>query len=185
MILVISRLTFVIASTLAWSPETTRTNVPLVMYLDCLCYRFQHLSCTPANANEPPKNPDVFYIFKMVLGSVKNSYEGRVAKITPGFLDMGTSGMGSAGSASAPASAAAATAAAAGSVMKGHCPVLHDKSLNVFWDKEVLDSTYGSGISPLGYEGSTPATETATATGPGFLYHDLWATMTGSWVDEF
>jgi hypothetical protein len=39
-ILVLSRLSFLMASNLVWTSEATRENLPLVVYLDALRYRF-------------------------------------------------------------------------------------------------------------------------------------------------
>ena len=154
-ILVLSRLTFLMAATLGWDADTTRSNIPLVMYLDCLCYRFQELSSTPSDDTTPPKNPDVLYVFKMVLGSVKKSYERRVAKIEPEFftIDHGT----------------------IVGVARGHCP-MHDPTLNIFFDR--TDSAYASS-----FDLSRGSPNVAVSTIP--LYHDLWATMTCSWAEEF
>jgi hypothetical protein len=158
-VLVLSRLTFLMAANLGWDSDTTRSNVPLVMYLDCLCYRFQLLSSTPPDGSETPKNPDVLYVFKMVLGSVKKSYERRVAQIEPGFLvvDHGK----------------------AIGVARGHCPIL-DPTLGPLFD--ISDSTYG-GSFELSQGGTSSASTTSSSSAP--LYHDLWATMTCSWAEEF
>jgi hypothetical protein len=43
-IVVMSRLTFLMAEERGWGPEETRGEVPLVMYLDCLSWRFGSLS---------------------------------------------------------------------------------------------------------------------------------------------
>jgi hypothetical protein len=158
-ILVLSRITFVMAANLGWDSDTTRSNVPLVMYLDALCYRFEHLSSTPSDTAETPKNPDVFYVFRMILKSCKKSYERRVAKIEPGFLVVDHANVIS-------------TAA------RGHCPIL-DPALNSLFD--LSDSTYGGsyGLS----ESATPSTSSMAASLP--QYHDVWAVMTGSWAEEF
>jgi hypothetical protein len=161
-ILVLSRLTFLMASNLGWTPETTRANIPLVMYLDVLSYRFQAVSSTPSS--ERPKDPDIFYVFKLIIGSVKKSYERRVAAITPKsfVVEMGN-----------------AVGAA-----RGHCPML-DPNLAVYFDAdlEMGDSTYGGSWNLTGSGlANTPASRNSATMPP--VYFDLWATMTGSWAQE-
>jgi len=160
-VLVLSRLTFLMAAQRGWDPNTTRTNVPLVMYLDCLCYRFQHLSSTKASvdSSENPKNPDILYVFKMLLGSVKKSYERRVGNIKPeSFVVEHGKAVGAA---------------------RGHCPML-DPNLSSFLNSPE-DSTYG-GSFDLNANGSATTSDGQTFTTP--LYHDLWATMTCNWAGE-
>jgi hypothetical protein len=157
-VLVLSRLTFLMAANLGWDSDTTRSNVPLVMYLDCLCYRFQHLSSTPSDTTETPKDPDVLYVFKMVLGSVKKSYERRVSKIEPGLLIVDHDN--------------------AIGLARGHCPIL-DPTLKPLF--EFSDSTYGDSFEMREF-GTSTASNTVAFSPP--LYHDLWATMTCSWAKE-
>ncbi|RDL30129.1 uncharacterized protein BP5553_10407 [Venustampulla echinocandica] len=157
-ILILSRLTFLMASSLGWDANTTRANIPLVMYLDCLCYRFQQLSSTIPKDSEIPENPDLFYVFRMILGSVKKSYEQRVADIqTRSFaVDHGNAVVTS----------------------RGHCPI-RDPSLGPLFTS-VEDSMYGDSFSlnPSEYSGvAFGSTQTP--------YHDLWATMSCSWANEF
>lgn len=157
-ILVLSRLTFLMAANLGWDSDTTRSNVPLVMYLDALCYRFQHLSLTPSDTVEPPQNPDVLYVFRMILRSCKKSYERRVSKIEPGFMVVDhTNVIG---------------------VARGHCPIL-DPTLNPLFD--IPDSAYEGS-----YELSDSTTPGSSSTA-GYVpqYHDIWAVMSGSWAKEF
>jgi hypothetical protein len=154
-ILTLSRLTFLMAKALGWDAETTRSNIPLVMYLDCLCYRFQSLTSTLPEGGEPPKRPDAPYVMKMMLESVKKSYERRVAKIEPGFFVI-NDGYGS-------------------GIAKGHCPMM-DPTLKTLFDNAAL--TYDESFSMSG----TPASTASSSSIP--LYHDLWATMTGSWAAE-
>jgi len=158
-ILVLSRLTFVMAANLGWDSDTTRSNVPLVMYLDALCYRFQHLSLTPSDTAETPQNPDVLYVFGMILRSCKKSYERRVAKIAPGFLIVDDANV-------------------IDMAARGHCPML-DPALNPLFD--ISDSTYGGSYELS--ESATPSTSSTAASLP--QYHDVWAVMTGSWAEEF
>ncbi len=155
-ILVISRLTFLMASSLGWDSDATRSNIPLPMYIDCLCYRLQQLSSTPTNGPDLPKNPDILYVFQKVLGSVKKSYLKRVSNIKPS-AEKGT----------------------LFNVARGHCPVM-DPTLGVYFD--AVDSTYGSSFDILGGGGGSGTSSVAPSTAP--LYHDLWATMTGSWAVE-
>ena len=165
-ILVLSRLTFLIASNLGWTPDTTRANIPLVMYLDALCYRFQAVSSTPApSGSERPQDPDIFFVFRLILGSVKKSYERRVAAIAPESFVV------SKGKAVGPA--------------RGHCPMF-DPSLAVYLesDLEMEDSTYGGSWDFSGSQtvANTPPNPKNAAMPP--VYFDLWATMTGSWAEE-
>lgn len=154
------------ASNLGWTPDTTRANIPLVMYLDALCYRYQAISSTPTpSGSERPQDPDIFFVFKLILGSVKKSYEQRVAAITPQSFAVQ---MGNAVGAA-----------------RGHCPML-DPSLAVFFDSdlEIEDSTYGGSWDFSGGASlvNTPASSNNAAMHP--VYFDLWATMTGSWATE-
>jgi hypothetical protein len=157
-ILVLSRLTFLMAASLGWDSDTTRSNVPLIMYLDALCYRFEHLSVIPAGITETPKNPDVIYVFRMILKSCKKSYERRVSKIEPGFLVVDHANVIG--------------------VARGHCPIL-DPTLNPLFD--ISDSTYGGSLELN--ESATPSASSTAASLP--QYHDVWAIMTGSWAEEF
>lgn len=154
-VLVLSRLTFLVASTLGWDSETTRSNIPLVMYLDALCYRFQSITSTPQRGADLPKNPDAVYVMKKMLESVRKSYERRVAKIEPGFLIVSDGN--------------------AIGIATGHCPMM-DPTLKVLFDEAVF--TYDESFSMS----ATPASNSTSSTIP--LYHDLWATMTGSWANE-
>ncbi|KAH7348525.1 hypothetical protein BKA65DRAFT_398517, partial [Rhexocercosporidium sp. MPI-PUGE-AT-0058] len=151
-VVVMSRLTFAMASKLSWNAETTRSQVPLVMYLDCLCYRFQVLSSVPVRSEEGSKHPDVYHVFQMILGSVKKSYEKRISKLVP----------------EPPIGNNYAT---------GHCPMM-DYSLNVYFDPLVSMDASSFDLSGSG----TPSIESTASS--VHLYHDLWATMTGSWAEE-
>ncbi|TVY94479.1 hypothetical protein LAWI1_G001210 [Lachnellula willkommii] len=158
--LVLSRLTFLMAANRGWDSNTTRTNIPLVMYLDCLCYRFQHLSSTKTSSEDDnhPKNPDVLYVFKMLLASVKKSYERRLGNIKP-------------------ESFVVQHGKAAGVAM-GHCPIM-DPSLSVYLNSP-KDSTYGGSFDL----NEIASSEYPTSTTGLPLYHDLWATMTCNWAGE-
>lgn len=163
-ILVLSRLTFIMALTMSWDPDTTRANIPLSMYLDALCYRFQALSSTtPSGPNDPPpKNPDVLYVFKMMMGSVKKSYERRVSKIQPNVVEVYSA-----------------------HIVKGHCPIT-DPSLSVYFDNGFDElGNWGSGDwTTAANTSGTASTPSSSAAAYAPLYHDLWATMTGSWAEE-
>ncbi|CAG8974688.1 hypothetical protein HYALB_00006423 [Hymenoscyphus albidus] len=86
-VIILSRLTFVMARVLGWDANTTRTNVPLGMYLECLCFRFVQLSGTKVERIEDAVEPDGMFVFGMMLGSVKRGYEKRVELIEGGGLD--------------------------------------------------------------------------------------------------
>ncbi|PVH73568.1 hypothetical protein DL98DRAFT_594915 [Cadophora sp. DSE1049] len=152
-VVAMSRLTFAMAAKLGWNADTARSQVPLVMYLDCLCYRFQVLSSVPVRTAEPSKHADVYHVFQMILGSVKKSYEKRILKLAP----------------EPPIGHPLATT--------GHCPMM-DYSLNVYFDPLVSMDPSSFDLSSSG----TPSIESTTSAVP--LYHDLWATMTGSWAEE-
>jgi hypothetical protein len=158
-VLVLSRLTFLMAANFGWDSDTTRSNVPLVMYLDCLCYRFQYLSSTPSDTIETPKTPDVLYVFKRILGSVKKSYERRVSKIEPNsfIVDHGN----------------------VVGLARGHCPIL-DPTLSPLFD--ISDSTYGGSFDMTEFGTQSISTSGASKMP---LWHDLWATMSCSWAEEF
>ena len=152
-VVAMSRLSFAMAAKLNWNAETARSQVPLVMYLDCLCYRFQIVSSVPVRTSEPAKQADVYHVFQMILGSVKKSYEKRISKLAP----------------EPPIGHPLATT--------GHCPMM-DYSLNLYFDP--LASMDPSSFDPSG--SGTPSIESTASAAP--LYHDLWATMTGSWAEE-
>jgi hypothetical protein len=135
--LVLSRLTFVMASRCGWDPEATRTNIPLGMYLDALCFRFQSHSATPAVNGTPAKNPDMLYVFFLILSSVKKSYARRVAKIAPAVFSPEYS--------------------TPSGLARGHCPIL-DPSLRPYFDVDETslsnwDIGHGRAVSrPVGHD---------------------------------
>ncbi len=96
--------------------DTTRSNIPFVMYLDCLSYRFQQMTSTPSTGPGTPKHPDAAYVMKMMLGSVKKSYEQRVSGIEPGIFVHDVA-----------------------SVVRGRCPIM-DPSLKNYLDGATLNS---------------------------------------------
>ena len=124
------------------------------------------------SGSERSADPDVFYVFKMILGSVKRSYERRVAAIVPKPLATET------GNAIRPG--------------RGHCPML-DPNLAVYFDQEVEtqmeDSTYGGSwdFSKASLVNTPPnGNVLANVNNPPVrpVYFDLWATMTGNWAGE-
>jgi hypothetical protein len=174
-VVVLSRLSFAMATALSWNSEATRRNIPLVMYLDALSYRCQLISTTPvpSSAMDTPKNPDTMYILKMMLGSVKKSYENRLADIKPSSFD---------------------STMDEGKVMAGmqfgSCPV-HDQSLKVYFDQRVDDSIHagssdyffdvndGIDLQPGLYGGNSGSIGIGQRRP---VYFDLWATMMGNWA---
>ncbi len=85
------------------------------MYLDCLSYRFQQMTSTPSTGPGTPKHPDAAYVMKMMLGSLKKSYERRVSVIEPGFFVNDVA-----------------------SVVRGRCPIM-DLSLKNYFDGATLN----------------------------------------------
>lgn len=61
-----------------------------------------------------------------------------------------------------------------------------DPSLNLYFDSDLeIDSTYGGSWDLNGGAAATPSTNSQSEFGAHApLYHDLWATMTGSWAEE-
>lgn len=164
-ILILSRLTFVMASRCGWDAESTRTNIPLGMYLDALCFRFQSTSATPAVNGTPARNPDMLYVFYLILSSMKRSYARRIAKIEPKtFNPEYSTGTG---------------------LARGHCPIL-DPTLSQYFDLDEYSLSNwdmaGGSIDPSPQDTSVSSSSATLPT--GMLYHDLWATMTGSWANE-
>jgi len=172
---VLSRLTFLMASTRNWNSDTTRSNIPMAMYLDAMCYRFQALSSANPRIGTP-RTPDHLYVFKMVLSSVKKSYEKRVANLKPDMHAVDK---------------------------RGHCP-LFDPSLQQYFDIDGnpgptfdgswedmttpdLSQTDFSGTDWSGTGETSCSNSTGSigidAAGPPF-YFDLWATMTSSWAEN-
>ena len=166
-ILVLSRLTFLMAAKLNWDAGTARANVPMVMYLDALSYRFLAVSPTPtrssSGSSETPRHWDWLHIFAVVLESVKRSFVRRVDSIQP------------------------VTFLVDPSLARGpHCP-MKDASLSAYFDQEMemeMDSAYGGDLSGSGASTAAMTPCTSGETGRP-LYHDLWATMTCTWANEF
>lgn len=133
------------------------------MFLDCLCYRMQALSSVPAT--EPnPKAPDGPFIFRMVLESIKKSYEARVALVTPAAaaVEQGVN------------ATAAFQTPIASPIDKLHCP-MNDRELLSFFEpiSQNLNEVFGSGPT------TAPSAPESIP-----VYHDLWATMTMNWSDD-
>lgn len=130
--LVLTRLTFAMASDLGWDPKTTRANIPMVMYLDCLCWRLQSLSSNSDEAEKSPQSFDPLYIFRVVLESLKNSYLRRVAEIK---------------SPSIPANLS--------SREKGQCPI-RDPELNAYFESALSQSSGSYDDSASGTSSNVP-----------------------------
>jgi hypothetical protein len=81
-IVILSRLSFPLPRCPGWDVVAAREHAPLGMFLDCLCYRMQTLSSVPPTELNP-KAPDGPFIFRMILESIKKSYEQRVVLVTP------------------------------------------------------------------------------------------------------
>jgi len=166
-VVILSRLSFPVPTCPGWDPQIARETAPLMMYLDCLCYRLGSLSSEPLCSIEPPKNPDAPLIFKMVLESVKKNMETRLGMTIPGSsLLLHTEPDNSPGS----------TVDDIATVLS-YCPML-DPALVGF-----LESWPGSkhDVSPYGVQKPAPSREERSNQIP--VYHDLWATMTMSWAD--
>ncbi|KAH8805558.1 hypothetical protein F5884DRAFT_860163 [Xylogone sp. PMI_703] len=157
-VLVASRLTFLMAAEKNWDPDTTRQSIPLGMYLDCLCYRFGTLT-SYEESDVGKKPPDSLFIFRKLVSSVKQSYERRVSKIRPGsFVTENGVAVGDA---------------------KGRCPMFEPGMRPYFEKKEESSPVWGA--SPAGtYSGNSESSNVAYTP----RYHDLWATMTGTWAEE-
>lgn len=156
-ILVLTRLTFLMAAALNWDAGTARSTIPLVMYLDALSYRFHSLSPTPAPASGTgvPKQSDALYVYAMAIASVKRSYIRRVSNIQQATV-VGERVVFPRGP---------------------HCP-MKDPGMSTYLDYD-LNSAYGSSLDSADM---TPPPVARAMHTP--MYHDLWATMTCSWADD-
>lgn len=137
--------------------DTTQSNIPLLMYLDCVSFRCQQLTTTPSNGIEPPRHPDAHYVMDMMLGSMKKSYEKRVAGIQPGFFAINEGNVIG--------------------VARGSCPVTDPSLKGYFNNAEYL---YEDVIGP---SSDTP-TSSSTSFVPTVPFWDLWATKNGSWANH-
>ncbi|KAG9234968.1 hypothetical protein BJ875DRAFT_460185 [Amylocarpus encephaloides] len=175
-LVVLSRLTFVMAESLGWDEGRTRAEVPLGMYLDCLCYRMLGLSGRQGDAEGETivEDADVFWVMMVMLKSVRKSYERRVSEIRAGsFAETNPS--------------------------SGHCPIRDPSLSQYFVQPEELTynydhdpfvspkaSTYG-GSWELGADGGGGEMSAESGLRKGMeipVYHNIWATMTCSWADE-
>lgn len=77
-IVILSRLSFPITNCPGWDDRVARERAPLLMYLDCLCYRMQSLTSIPAGQVGVPKNPDAPYTFKTVLEFIIKKFNERL-----------------------------------------------------------------------------------------------------------
>lgn len=166
-IIILSRLSFPLPRCPGWDVVAAREHAPLGMFLDCLCYRMQALSSVPPT--EPnPKAPDGPFIFKMVLESIKKSYEQRVALVTPSLSSIADQSMNAAAGFQTPVTS---------SVNKLHCP-MNDRELLAFFEPLSQDSNEAFGIP------GDANVEAPSAARSIPVYHDLWATMTMNWSDD-
>lgn len=153
-----SRLTFVMAAEKKWDPDTTRQSIPLGMYLDCFCYRLGTLSSyDESNTNE--QQPDAMFILKKLLGNVKQSYERRVSKIGPqNFVSNDGTAVDD---------------------IKTRCPMF-DPGMSHYLERQ-SETLSMWGPSPAGTSSGVSESSNASSS---LRYHDLWATMTGTWAEE-
>jgi hypothetical protein len=166
-IIILSRLSFPLPRCPGWDVVAAREHAPLGMFLDCLCYRMQALSSVPPT--EPnPKAPDGPFIFKMVLESIKKSYEQRVALVTPSLSSIADQSMNAAAGFQTPVTSP---------MDKLHCP-MNDRELLAFFEPLSQDSNEAFGI-PRDANVEAPSAARSIP-----VYHDLWATMTMNWSDD-
>jgi len=166
-IIILSRLSFPLPRCPGWDVVAAREHAPLGMFLDCLCYRMQALSSVPPT--EPnPKAPDGPFIFRMVLESIKRSYEQRVALVTPSLSSTADQSANSATGFQTPVPSP---------MDKLHCP-MNDRELLTYFEpiSQHLNEAFGipgdANVPPPSAARNIP------------VYHDLWATMTMNWSDE-
>jgi hypothetical protein len=166
-IIILSRLSFPLPRCPGWDVVAAREHAPLGMFLDCLCYRMQALSSVPPTELNP-KAPDGPFIFRMVLESIKKSYEQRIALVTPGLSSIADQSMSAAAGSQTPV---------ASPMDKLHCP-MNDRELLTYLEPlpQDLNEVFGipgdANVEVLSAPKSIP------------VYHDLWATMTMNWSDD-
>lgn len=166
-IIILSRLSFPLPRCPGWDVVAAREHAPLGMFLDCLCYRMEALSCVPPT--EPnPKAPDGPFIFRVMLESIKRSYEQRVALVTPSLSSIADESMNAARGCPAPV---------ANPTDKLYCP-MNDRQLLTYLEPLSQDPSEVFGI-PGDASGAVPSAHNSIP-----VYHDLWATMTMNWTDE-
>jgi hypothetical protein len=174
-IIILSRLSFPLPRCPGWDVVAAREHAPLGMFIDCLCYRMQGLSSVPAT--EPnPRAPDGPFIFRMMLESIKKSYEGRVALVTPSIAAVADQ--------SANASAGAGFSTPAVSPMdRLHCP-MNDQELLTYFEplSQDLNEAFGNPGDAGGNGNANGQVQREQRSIP--VYHDLWATMTMNWSDD-
>jgi hypothetical protein len=168
-IIILSRLSFPLPRCPGWDVVAAREHAPLGMFLDCLCYRMQALSSVPATELNP-KAPDGPFIFRIVLESIKRSYEARVALVMPP-LAMAEQGVGASQS-------NGFQTPGASPMDKLHCP-MNDRELLSFFEPISQDLNEG-----LGVQGGAGGSMGPSAPKTIPVYHDLWATMTMNWTDD-
>ena len=166
-IIILSRLSFPLPRCPGWDVVAAREHAPLGMFLDCLAYRMQALSSVPPT--EPnPKAPDGPFIFRMVLESIKKSYEQRVALVTPTLSSIADQSLNAAAGFQTPVTSP---------MDKLHCP-MNDRELLAFFELVSQGSNEVFGI-PGGADVEVPSAARSIP-----VYHDLWATMTMNWSDD-
>jgi hypothetical protein len=166
-IIILSRLSFPLPRCPGWDVVAAREHAPLSMYLDCLCYRMQALSSVPPTETYP-KAPDGPFIFRMVLESIKKSYEQRVALVASSLSSIAGQSMNAAAGFQTPA---------ASPMDKLQCP-LKDRELLTYFEPLSQDLNEVFGIPG---DGNVPVQREARSIP---VYHDLWATMTMNWSGD-
>ena len=122
----------------------------------------QELSSTAPN-DPKPKNPDGPFIFRMVLESIKKSHEQRIAATTPRPT------IGNQGASPYRGFETAATSFPE----RLHCP-MNDQNLMTYFEPIQADlNQMVNGAGSSSTSGNIP------------VYHDLWATMTMSWTNDW
>jgi hypothetical protein len=155
-----------------WDVAAAREHAPLGMFLDCLCYRMQVLSSTaPTNPN--PKNPDGPFIFRMVLESIKRTYEQRLSLVLP---NPPTPNPAAEQNGETPCHLNGFHTPAMTLMDKLHCPMNDQNLMSYFEPLQFENGDVVNGAGPS----ARPAQEASAIP----LYHDLWATMTMSWTDD-
>lgn len=156
---VLWRLSYPIPANSEWDYQATRRYAPLVMYLDCLCYKLQGLSNTTAKDTDLCGHPDTPYLYKIVLETLKDSHERRIE------CEANSATAGGANSKSSRRSGS-------------HCPMIN-RSITSYidtWQAPSHDT-----MLVLDVENSLETSNTKTIKP---VYHDIWATMTMSWASE-
>lgn len=167
-ILVLTRLTFLLAALNGWDADTTRENVPLGMYLECLCYRIQGLSGTAKTSLSQTAStsssdstlpaattPDLMHFLYLIIQSAKMSYDQSVADIKPNLsVEKGV-----------PVNIAC-----------GHCPMT-DPRLKPYFEPRKQKAWDSNGGQTQWHAEQEQFHIPALG--------NLWLTMTGTWAKEF